>query len=151
MMVRAISEMQDWSLNGKHELSFAETFSLLKGYKVLGKAGGDAAIGKVSQLHKQGVFDPVNVLTLTEEEQSCLLDLLIFLTQKHDGSAKARTCVDGHPQCLWMDKDKAASPTVLLESVLLTSVIDAREEQEVAVVAIPNAFVQTDMEGTRSS
>ena len=78
-----------------------------------------------------------------------MLDSLIFLTQKRDGSAKARTCVDGRPQRLWMDKDEAASPTVLLESVLLTSVIDAREEREVAVVDIPNAFVQTDMEGDK--
>ena len=148
-MVRVISEMRDQSLNGKHEMSFPETYSLSKGYKVLGKAGKDAAIGEVSQLHKRGVFDPVNVSTLTEEERSRVLDLLIFLTQKRDGSAKARTCVDGRPQHLWMDKDEAASPTVLLESVLLTSVIDAREEREVAVVDIPNAFVQTDMEGDK--
>ena len=46
-----------------------------------------------------------------------------------------------------MDKDEAASPTVLLESVLLTCVIDAKENREVAVVDIPNAFVQTDMDG----
>ena len=52
MMVRVISEMRDRSLNGKHEMSFAETYSLSKGYKVLGKAGEDAAIGEVSQLHK---------------------------------------------------------------------------------------------------
>ena len=45
-----------------------------------------------------------------------------------------------------MDKDEAASPTVLLESVLLTCVIDAKENREVAVVDIPNAFVQTDMD-----
>ena len=128
---------------------FAETYSLSKGYKVLDKAGKDAAIGKVSQLHKQGVFDPVDVSTLNEEEQIHVLDLLIFLTQKRDGSAKAWTCVDGRPQRLWMDKDEAASPTVLLESVLLTSMIDAREEWEVAVVDIPNAFVQMDMEGDK--
>ena len=149
MMVRVISEMRDRSLNEKHEMSFAETYSLSKGYKVLGKAGEDAAIGEVSQLHKRGVFDPVDVSTLTEEERSRVLDSLIFLTQKRDRSAKARTCVDGRPQRLWMDKDEAASPTVLLESVLLTSVIDAREEREVAVVDIPNAFVQTDMEGDK--
>ena len=46
-----------------------------------------------------------------------------------------------------MDKDEAASPTVLLESILLTCVIDAKENCKVAVVDIPNAFVQTDMDG----
>ena len=38
---------------------------------------------------------------------------------------------------------------VLLESVMITSVIDAKEGREVAVVDIPNAFVQTEMEGER--
>ena len=41
----------------------------------------------------------------------------------------------------------SASPTVLLESVMITSVIDAKEQREVAVIDIPNAFVQTEMEG----
>ena len=52
MMVCIMSEIQDQSLNGKNEMLFAETYSLSKGYKVLGKAGEDAAIGEVSQLHK---------------------------------------------------------------------------------------------------
>ena len=75
-----------------------------------------------------------------------MLDLLIFLTQKRDRSAKACTFVDGCPQCLWMDKDKVASPTVLWESVLLASVIDARGELEVAVVDILNAFVHENVQ-----
>ena len=45
-----------------------------------------------------------------------------------------------------MDKDKAASPTVLLELVMLTSVIDAKEGREVAISDIPSAFVQSEME-----
>lgn len=35
---------------------------------------------------------------------------------------------------------------VLLESVLLTAVSDACEERDVAIVDIPNVFVQTDMD-----
>jgi len=34
---------------------------------------------------------------------------------------------------LWMDKNEAASPTVLLESVVLTRTIEAMECREVAV------------------
>ena len=36
-----------------------------------------------------------------------------------------------------------------LESILLTAVIDAHENREVAVIDIPNAFVQTEMEGEK--
>ena len=42
-----------------------------------------------------------------------------------------------------IEKEDAASPTAALESVLLTSTIDATEERDVAVIDIPNAFIQT--------
>ena len=147
MTVRVISELRERAMNAKPDVSFAETYSLNKGVKVLGDKGKQAAFDKVEQLHKRGCFNPVDVNKLSKEERGKVLESLIFLTQKRDGSAKARTCVDGRPQRLWMNKDEAASPTVLLESVLLTSVIDAKEKREVAVVDIPNGFVQTEMEG----
>jgi hypothetical protein len=37
----------------------------------------------------------------------------------------------------------ASSPTAALESVVLTAVIDANKGRNVAVIDIPNAFVQT--------
>ena len=149
MLVRVITELRERAMNAKEGVSFAETYSLNKGMKVLGEKGKQAAFDEVEQLHKRGCFSPVDVKKLSKEERGRVLESLIFLTQKRDGSAKARACVDGRPQRLWMDKDEAASPTVLLESVMLTSVIDAKEEREVAVVDIPNAFVQTEMEGDR--
>ncbi len=36
-----------------------------------------------------------------------------------------------------------SSPTVTAEAVMLTCVIDAQEDRDIAVVDIPNAFVQT--------
>jgi hypothetical protein len=44
---------------------------------------------------------------------------------------------------------KQASPTVALEALLLTAVIDAKEHRDVGVVDIPNAFVQTANEKLR--
>ena len=42
-----------------------------------------------------------------------------------------------------MLKEDASSPTVTTESVLLTCIIDAEEERDIAIVDIPNAFIQT--------
>ena len=42
-----------------------------------------------------------------------------------------------------IDKEDAAFPTAALESVLLISTIDDAEERDVAVIDIPNAFIQT--------
>ena len=50
-----------------------------------------------------------------------------------------------------VDKSDAASPTAALESVLLTTNIDAKEGRDVAIVDIPNAFIATriDNEGDK--
>ena len=49
----------------------------------------------------------------------------------------------GNKQHDTIDKEDATLPTVSLESVLLTSTIDAAEERYFAVIDIPNAFIQT--------
>ena len=58
---------------------------------------------------------------------------------------KARTCADGRPQQEGTTKKESSSPTASLESVMLTSVIDAMEGQDITTFDIPNAFVQTDL------
>lgn len=62
------------------------------------------------------------------------------------GQVKGRGCADGRPQRQWTKKEDATSPTVSTESVMITSVIDAAEDREVAVVHIPGAFIQTNMD-----
>jgi hypothetical protein len=51
----------------------------------------------------------------------------------------------GNKQHGTINKNDASPPTVSLELVLLTSVIDAKERREVATMDIPNAFVQTNL------
>eukprot|EP00978_Attheya_sp_CCMP212_P046654 scaffold403813_cov59-Attheya_sp.AAC.1 len=43
-------------------------------------------------------------------------------------------------------RKEASSPTVVIESLMLTCVIDSKEERDVAVVDIPGAFMQVDMD-----
>jgi hypothetical protein len=43
-------------------------------------------------------------------------------------------------------REDAASPTVATESVFLTTVIDALEGRDVAVIDVPGAFMQADMD-----
>ena len=74
---------------------------------------------------------------------------LIFLTEKRDGTIKARSCADGSKQRLWMNKDDTASPTVMLESIFLTCLVDTIEGRDVTVVDIPNAFIQTRHSGEK--
>ena len=48
-----------------------------------------------------------------------------------------------------INKTDATSPTAALESVILTSTIDAKEGRDVAIIDIPNAFVTTRIEDKR--
>jgi hypothetical protein len=52
----------------------------------------------------------------------------------------------GNKQRDYISKEDASSPTVATESVLLSCIIDAEEGRDVAVIDIPNAFIQTRVE-----
>ena len=66
------------------------------------------------------------------------------MTEKHDGRIKGHTCADGSTQHAYTNRNKAASPTVFTESILITGVTDAKEKCDVMTADIPNAFVQTE-------
>ncbi len=59
---------------------------------------------------------------------------------------KARSCANGNPQREHIAKEEAAAPTVVLESVFLTSTIDAKENREVVTINIPGTFLHVDNE-----
>jgi hypothetical protein len=67
---------------------------------------------------------------------------LMFLTEKRDKSVKGRMAYNGKPTREWLSPEDAASPTAALESILITGVIEAKEERDVMTCDIPNAFVQ---------
>jgi hypothetical protein len=52
----------------------------------------------------------------------------------------------GRQQRIYSHKEDARSPTVMIESVIITSVIDAFEESDIVTVDIPGAFLQAEMD-----
>ncbi len=49
----------------------------------------------------------------------------------------------GNKQCSYITKEDVSSPTETAKAVMLTCVIDLQEGRDIAVVDIPNLFVQT--------
>ena len=45
----------------------------------------------------------------------------------------------------WVSYEDTSSPTVAMESITLTTVVDTKEKQDVVTVDIPNAFIQAHM------
>jgi hypothetical protein len=129
---------------GSFSLGFSRTTVPLR--SIFGSAGEEAAYAEIEQLHSRGCFKPIHIESYGPESRRQVMESIMFLTEKRDGTIKARNVTDGRKQRTWMNKEGASSPTVMLESLLLTAVIDAKENRDVCVVDIPHAFVQTPNE-----
>ena len=55
------------------------------------------------------------------------MEALMFLTEKKDGTIKGRMVYNGKPTREWLSREDSASPTTALESMFLTSIMDAKE------------------------
>jgi hypothetical protein len=117
-----------------------------KGIKIFGDAGVEAVLKELQQLHDRDVLKPKHAETLSHQERKGALQYLMFLKQKRSGKIKGRGCADGRKQREYLSKEEVSSPTVAIESVLLTCAIDALERRDVATVDIPGAFMQADMD-----
>ena len=117
--------------------------SLKGGLKRWGTEARDAVHSEMKQLHFRDTFQPTHYRDLSEQERKMLLESHMFIKQKRDGKIKARTVAGGNKQRDFISKEDSSSPTVATEAVLLTCIIDAEEGRDVAVIDIPNAFIQT--------
>jgi hypothetical protein len=97
----------------------------------------------MKQLHWQNSFKPMHWKSLTAKQCKKVLESHIFFEKKQDGAFKARQVAGGNKQRGYIMKEDASSPTVSSEAVMLTCVVDANENREVAIVDIQNAFIQT--------
>ncbi len=70
----------------------------------------------------------------------------MFVKKKQSGQINARKVAGGNKQRYFISKENASYPTVTTESVLLTSLVDVQENRDVAIVDIPNGFIQTVVE-----
>ena len=118
--------------------------SMKKGLKVWGKAAKKAIHNEVKQMHLRSTFIPVHIRDLSATERLQILESHLFLSDKRDSDEKkGRLVAGGNKQRDFITKEDSSSPTVATESVSLTCTIDAMEHRVVAVVDIPNAFIQT--------
>ena len=109
----------------------ATTYSLKKGISKYGNKCRQAINKELSQLHNREFFKPVMLSDLIREEKDKAMNSLIFLTEKRDGTIKARACANGSTRRTHIDKNKAASPTVTTEAILTTAVMNAKQQRNV--------------------
>jgi hypothetical protein len=107
------------------------------------------AEAKAKQLHWRNSFKPVHWKEVNKEKQKQILELHIFVKKKRSGQIKAHKVAGGNKQRDFISEENASSPTVATELVLLTSLVDAQENRNAAIVDFPNAFIQTVVEDNK--
>lgn len=128
------------------QLAEKRQFSIKQGIKKWGDRGKEAVAAELWQVHLQDTFTPKKVDDLSREERAKALESLMFLEEKRSGKIKGRICADGRKQRVDTSREEAASPTVMTDSVLITSCIEAYEEREVAVADLPGAYLFAEMD-----
>ena len=110
---------------------------------------------EVKQLITRNCFCPIHIGDLTPEERKKAQRALLFLTEKNDGSIKARLVFNRKPTHDWLSREDTlsptasqedtTSPTALQEGIFMTATVDAKEERDVMSNDIPNAFIQAEV------
>eukprot|EP00957_Ditylum_brightwellii_P124040 9455439-Ditylum_brightwellii.AAC.1 len=121
-------------------------YSLKKGLDKLKKDEEEAVIEEFKQLHTRGTFKPMLKEKLSLEEKQRALPLLMFLKEKRDKKIKGRTCADGRKQRLGVKKKDVDSPTVSIEAVFLSALIDTHKGRYVVTTNIPSAHLNAEMD-----
>jgi hypothetical protein len=120
--------------------------NMKQGLKMFGEDGLAAVRAEMLQLHDRKVMQVRKSSDLTRHQRGEALAYLMFLKRKRSGKIKGRGCADGRKQRAYVAREDAASPTVASEAVFLTAVVDALEDRHVAVLDVPGAFMQADMD-----
>ena len=80
------------------------------------------------------------------EEKKRALEAVNLIKKKRCGKLKGRTCADGSKQKRYLKHGETiSSPTVSLEAIVGTLLIDANEKRDVAIFDVPGAYLQAEM------
>jgi hypothetical protein len=129
----------------EHALVTAQ-MSAKAGLKAFGNQGAEALMKELRQLILMNVIAGCKSHEMTHEQKNKALRYLMFLKEKRCGRIKARGCADGRKQRVYKTKADTSSPTVSIEALLLSCMIDSLEGRDVATCDIPGAFMQADID-----
>ena len=123
-----------------------EQMTAKKGLKRFKEAGAQAIMNELEQIVYRRVMRGKHAHELTREDKRAALRYLMFLKQKRCGKIKARGCADGRKQRLYKTKEETTSPTVSIEGMILTCMVDAYERRHVGTCDIGGAFMHADID-----
>ena len=93
------------------------------------------------QLHKYNIFDPQYIDDLPKKTKYEALKRITMIKGKRYGKVKARACADGRKQRRYISKEEVSSPTMQLEILILSLIIDAKEGRDISIVSLTGRSV----------
>ena len=120
--------------------------SVSEGIKRHGEKAFIAVLSEYVQLNDKEVFKACDINKLSYNDKKEALNLITMVKQKRNGKIKGRACADGRKQRRYLSKDEASSPTIQLESLMLTLLIDAYEQRDVATADVAGAYLFADID-----
>ena len=107
---------------------------------------GEAARTELLQLHTREAYVPVHRRDISREDlKNRLVEAIMTIKEKRQGleivKLKGRMVGDGRSQRGLYDRTETASPCVGLDNLVISTVIDAHEDRDVATVDLPGAYL----------
>ena len=128
-----------------------EQMSAKRGIKMFGEKAVAAMIKEFTQLSEgvmpgKPVVEPIDPNTLTNEDFRQAMEAVNLIKMKRSGKVKGRSCINGSKQWMFLEENEViASPTLQLESLFLSLMIDVMEGRDVAIFDVPGAYLHAEM------
>ena len=117
-----------------------------KGLKMFGEGAVAAMFKEYKQLDNMKVFGGrAKSSDLTTDNKRRALRAINLIKEQRCRKIKGRTCADGRPQRAYTPREEASSPTIALESLMATLLIDTHEERDVAIFDVPGAYLHAKL------
>ena len=96
------------------------------------------------------VVTPIYPEKLSYEDKRMALEKVNITKDKRKGKIKGRKCADGSKKkCNLKEGESISLPTVSLEALLCTRIVDAHKGSDMEIFGVPGAYLHADIQSTR--
>jgi len=105
----------------------------------------DALFSEFCHFDGRTVLDLMDATKLSCEQNKIALRAINLINEKRSGVLKGRTCVNGSMQRTMYMKEETASPMVATDALMLSLMIDAFEQRDVATADVVGMYLNAEM------
>ena len=119
--------------------------SARKGTEQFGQLAVAAILKEYKQLDDLLVFGAVCPESMSDQERKRALRAINLIKLKRCGKVKGRTCADASVQRGYIAKEDSSSPTISLQALFATWIIDSIEGRKVQTFDVPGAYLHAEI------